>query len=80
MGYAPMRSMTAEMETGAIEGRYKQVVKDRGGFVETGTYENRRDLHDIYYGVHECDEKELPTGGRARTQAYRATPPADPWG
>jgi len=80
MAYAPMRSMNAELATGAAEGRYKQVVTDRGGFPEAATYDERSDLHDVYFGIHEQDEKQLPGMVRPeRTQAYRATPKADPW-
>ena len=80
MAYAPMRSMNAELRTGAADGRYKQIARDRGGFVEDATFENRRDLHDMWYGLHEAPAKELPGFYEpARTQGYRATPEADPW-
>jgi hypothetical protein len=75
--------MNAELETGLSDGRYKAIVKDRGGFVDKSTYDARAQLHDLYYGIHEAPVKQLP--GRigpadARTQDYRATPEADPWG
>lgn len=81
MAHAPMRSMNAELRSGASDGRYKKVVQGRGGFPETATYDNREDLHDIYFGIHEQEEKELPGFcAPVRTQAYRSTPKADPWG
>ena len=36
MGKAPARSANAELGQGMTDGSYKQVVKDRGGLVETG--------------------------------------------
>jgi hypothetical protein len=81
MGYAPMRSMNAELDTGLADGRYKQVIKDRGGFPEGATEGARRDLHDMWYGIHETPRKQLATlDGPRRTQGYTATPEADPWG
>lgn len=81
MAYPPMRSRTAELATGAADGRYKQVVKDRGGFVERATLDARASLHDMYYGIHETPDKVLPgCFATARTQNYRSTPQADPWG
>lgn len=80
MAYAPMRSMNAELDSGATDGTYKKVVRDRGGFVDAMTQDSRRDLHDIYFGIHEKDVKRAPTRGDVRTQNYRPTPEADPWG
>lgn len=80
MAYPPLRSMNAELHTGLADGRYKQVVKDRGGFPETATYDNRRDLHDMWYGIHEAPVKDLaPSFGPERTQGFQSTPEADPW-
>lgn len=80
MAYAPPRSMNAELRTGAVEGRYKQVVKDRGGFPERATYDERDDLHDMWYGIHEVEQKQAPGfDAPVRTQAYRETPRPEPW-
>ena len=80
MAYAPMRSMNAELASGASDGRYKKVVEGRGGFPETATYQEREDLHDMHFGIHEKQLKELPGFVHPEhTQAYRATPQADPW-
>jgi len=73
--------MNAELASGATDGTYKKVVRDRGGIeIDAATYESRRDLHDLYYGIHEKDVKRAPTRGDVRTQAYCPTPEADPWG
>lgn len=81
MGLPPLRSMNAELDSGATDGTYKKVVRDRGGLdIDAATQDSRRDLHDLYYGIHEKDVKRAPTRGDVRTQAYRDTPPADPWG
>lgn len=73
--------MNGELRTGLADGRYKQIVKDRGGFPEAATYDNRRDLHDIWYGIHEKREKELPgCFSPGATQGYCPTPEANPWG
>lgn len=78
MAYAPMRSMNAELDSGLTDGKYKKVVRDRGGFVDAATYQSRRDLHDLYFGIHEAEIKQAPTRGPVRTQNYRPTPQADP--
>jgi hypothetical protein len=79
MAQAPMRSMNAELDSGLTDGKYKKVVRNRGGFVDADTQDSRQDLHDIYYGIHEAEVKQAPTRGDVRTQNYRATPPADQW-
>jgi hypothetical protein len=53
-------SVNDELRLGATDGTYKQVVKDRGGVVETATYEHRRDLSVAVYGIVELADKELP--------------------
>ena len=81
MGLPPLRSMNAELASGATDGTYKKVVRNRGGLeVDAATQQSREDLHDLYFGIHEKDVKQVPTRGPARTQAYCPTPPADPWG
>lgn len=83
MAYAPLRSMNADFDTGLSDGKYKALVKDRGGFVDKSTFDARAQLHDEWYGIHEAPVKQLP--GRigpadARTQDYRETPEANQWG
>lgn len=80
MAYAPMRSMNAELNSGLTDGTYKKVVRDRGGCdIDAATQHSRRDLHDLYFGIHEAPVKQAPTRPDVRTQAYCATPEADPW-
>jgi hypothetical protein len=80
MAYAPMRSMNAELDTGIADGTYKEVVRDRGGFVERTTYDSRSSLHDMSYGIHEAPTKEVATKiEHVTTQNCRATPEAQPW-
>jgi hypothetical protein len=62
MAYAPSRSCNAELAKGMTEGSYKQVVKDRGGFVEGTTWEHRKNLSVETYGIVELDLKTCPDG------------------
>lgn len=78
MAYAPRRSANDELNQGMIDGTYKQVAKDRGGVVEVSTYAARKDLFDVWYGIHEAPLKELPDALPARTPTFVATPPARP--
>lgn len=80
MACPPLRSMNAELRRGAADGRYKMVVTDRGGFPEAATYMQRDELHDMWYGIHEKELKDLPGFfDRSRTQGYQDTPRAEPW-
>lgn len=56
------RSVNTELRQGMTDGSYKQVVKDRGGEVEEGAYDSRRDLSVPVYGIVESLDKELPAG------------------
>lgn len=76
MAYPQHRSAIDELNTGMIDGTYRQVNKDRGGVVEGATYAARRDLHDLWYGIHEAAVKELPDALPAHTLNYVATPEA----
>lgn len=74
MALPQLRSMNAELNEGATDGRYKKVVQNRGGFVENDTYDNRSDLDDVYYGIHETPQKDLPGKfGVHNTPNYTAT-------
>lgn len=68
-------TMLDNLAEGATDGSYKKAVRDRGGEVESTTYEERRDLADVFYGIHETPEKNIGDGTRARTPNYQATPP-----
>lgn len=55
-----MRSQNTELKQGMIDGSYKQVIKDRGGEVEQGTWYQRDELSCIYYGIHEAPVFDTP--------------------
>lgn len=60
MAYARPGSVNDELRLGATDGTYKQVSKDRGGEVETATYDDRRDLSVSLYGIVELADKQVP--------------------
>jgi hypothetical protein len=78
MAYAPHRSAIDELNQGMIDGTYKQVAPNRGGQIEPATYAARKDLHDVWYGIHEAAVKELPDALPAHTPTFVATRPARP--
>jgi hypothetical protein len=53
-------------------------VQDRGGEVDPATYAARRDLSDVWHGIHEGRLKTSPDGLTATTPYYQPTPPANP--
>lgn len=55
----PQRSMNSELLEGATDGKFKKVVQNRGGTVETDTYESRESLDDVWYGIHERPLKHV---------------------
>jgi hypothetical protein len=67
-------SVNTDFALGSIDGSYKQVVKDRGGQVETATYDRRRDLSVALYGIVELADKETPTNGTFRSPYAVVTP------
>jgi hypothetical protein len=72
------RSVNDALRLGVTDGTWKQVVKDRGGLVETGTYDSRRDLSVAVFGIAESRDKEVPAvlgTFRFRTR-FRLRPPA----
>lgn len=56
------RSQNAELAEGATDGVYKKIVTDRGGRVDTATWESRRDLSDAHFGIHEARVKSIGDG------------------
>jgi hypothetical protein len=70
------RSMNQDLETGMVEGSYKMVVKDRGGLVESTTWEARQSLADIWHGIHECPSMHTPDGLHTHDPNFVATPKA----
>lgn len=77
MVYPISRSMNAEMNEGSSDGKYKKVVRDRGGVIAPGTYESREDLNDQYYGIHEKTVKVAPDGLLHTTPNFVATAKAE---
>lgn len=78
MAYPKTRSANAELHEGMTDGTYRKVVMDRGGVVESLTYEARKDLSDAWSGIHEKADKVLPDGRMCRTPYAVSTPEADP--
>lgn len=62
MAYPQTRSMSTDLHAGMTDGKYKKIGPNRGGFREDTTYRNRMDMSDIWYGIHEASEVELPDG------------------
>jgi len=73
MAYPQSRSMNAELNEGATDGKYKKVIANRGGVVEPSTYKNRVDLDGHYYGIHEEPVKIRPDGKAVHTPLYVPT-------
>ncbi len=74
MAYAPHRSAIDEVNQGMADGTYRQVVKDRGGVIDPATYRARRLLDDMWFGIHEAPEIELPDAIPFRSPYYVANP------
>jgi hypothetical protein len=71
------RSMNAELSEGSTDGKYKKVVRDRGGIIDPATAEARSHLDDEYFGFHEVNPKVAPDGLLHNTPDYVATPRAN---
>lgn len=78
MAYPRSRSMNAELNEGSTDGKYKKVVRDRGGDVSHVTQFSRDDLKDTYYGIHETAVKERPDGRSVGTPNYTPTVSPEP--
>lgn len=73
MAYPAGRSMNGDLHEGSTDGKYKKVIRNRGGVVESATYEDRAGLDDVWYGIHELEVKIMPDGTPVRTPNYVAT-------
>jgi hypothetical protein len=73
MVYPLSRSMNADLHEGATDGKYKKVIQNRGGVVESTTYLERSDLFDAYFGIHEKAVKVSGDGVVAATPNYVPT-------
>jgi hypothetical protein len=78
MVYPLSRSMNADLHEGLTDGKYKKVVRDRGGVVGSATYRARSDLFDVWYGIHETPTKRAGDDVAGPTPDYVPTPPAFP--
>lgn len=74
MSYAKTGSMNAALSEGATDGKYKKIVRDRGGVVETATWESRKHLWDGWFGFHEVNPKVAPDGLLHNTPEYEPNP------
>lgn len=66
------RSMNGDLAEGMTDGKYKKITQDRGGDVGTATFRARKDLDDIWHGMHELQTKTLPDGTVRTTPDYLA--------
>lgn len=73
----PTRSLNGDLFEGMTDGKYKKLRMNRGGTCEELTYQERRPLNDIWYGIHEIAEKVLPDGRIVRTPNYEVNRGAD---
>lgn len=78
MVYPAPRSMNHDLEAGMSDGKYRKIVANRGGIVEAdATVAARRDLYDVWYGMHEAPVKVLPDATVDRNSiGYVPTPQA----
>lgn len=72
--YPKSRGMNNALSEGSTDGKYKKVVTDRDGVVETLTYEERADLNDQWFGIHEKRVKVTPDGLLHATPNYVPNP------
>jgi hypothetical protein len=77
MAYAPHRSMNSDLAEGMTDGKYKKVVNNRGGFINSLTNEDRELLSVYWYNINETPDKVLPDGSKRRTEQYVPTQPGD---
>ncbi len=76
--YPKSRSVIHELNQGMVDGKYRQVNKDRGGDIDPATYAARKDLNDVWFGIHEVPVKETPDGLPVITPTFTPTPPSQP--
>lgn len=78
MAHATPRSMNAELNEGATDGKYKKIIVDRGGLgvTQSATTRARIDLNDVWYGRHEDEIKIRPDGQPVHTPNFVQTPPS----
>lgn len=62
--------MNNALSEGSTDGKYKKIVANRDGVVDPATYENRKDLNDQWFGIHEKKIKVAPDGLLHSTPNY----------
>ena len=62
MSYPASRGVNNNFSEGSTDGKYKKVVRNRGGVVDPATQEARADLDDVWFGIHEKQVKVTPDG------------------
>jgi len=70
--------MNRDLNEGATDGKYKKVSPNRGGFIGSVTQQERFDLKDTWYGIHEIGVKVRPDGKTVSTPEYQSTLSAEP--
>jgi hypothetical protein len=74
MSYPVSRGMNNALSEGSTDGKYKKIVANRDGVIDPATYENRADLHDEWFGIHEKQIKVTPDGLLHATPNYVGNP------
>lgn len=72
--YPESRGMNDALSEGSTDGKYKKIVNNRDGVIDPGTYEERADLSDQWYGIHEKQVKVTPDGLLHSTPRYVGNP------
>ena len=70
------RSCNENLKDGMSDRSYKKVRQERWSPERKGeslTDITRKDLYDIWYGIHELDEKMLPDGTTYKSDDYVVT-------
>jgi len=62
MAYPGHRSCNSDMRAGMTDGSYKKAAPNRGGVVESTTFEIRRQMCGIWHGFNDTPMKVLPDG------------------
>lgn len=75
MGFPESRGMNNALSEGSTDGKYKKVVQNRDGVIDRATVENRLDLDDNWYGIHEKRVKVTPDGLLHATPLFEQTNP-----
>lgn len=74
MAFPKSRGLNAALSEGSTDGKYKKISANRDGVVDPATYENRADLNDNWYGLHEKPVKVAPDGLLHGTPGYVNNP------